>query len=224
MPEPVTPPANKDGADPTKVANQPSEREKELEAKLAQVEEDKLNLRKGLDEQGKKLNQIEQKLAEKADDVIKGDVSASQMTEQEIEDLKYMEKLGYVSTKKLDEVIAKVKEETKKETIGELTKEKFKERTEKEIDELAVKHTFIDKEQLKKYMSDRAESGTVLSADEAVTLLYKDKILADGIKPADLPGAEDSKKGIPEEPKPKVLELGSRAMSERIAERLNKVD
>jgi len=73
-------------------------------------------------------------------------------------------------------------------------------------------------------LSERAKGGTVLTVDEAATLLYKDQFIANNIKPADLPGAEKGNKGTIEEPKPKILPLGSSAMSERIAERLNKVN
>jgi len=232
MPEPdPNAPTNKDGADPSKDANQPSEREKELESQLAKAEEEKLNLRKGLDEKGVELNQAKQKLAEKADDVISGKISATELTEQEKEDLGYMSKLGFVPQSKLDEVmkkvdetVAKVKEETTKEVEEKLTKKEKLAQVKQEIATLKNQYSFIDESELEKYMSERAIGGTILSAEEAVTLLYKDKILASGIKPADLPGAEKGGKQGIEEPKPKILPLGSREMGDRIAEKLVKVD
>lgn len=163
-------------------------------------------------------------LQTKADDVISGKISASELTEQEKEDFKYMGKIGYTTKADVEALIAKVKEDTTKEVEDKLTRSQKLAQVEKEIDNLASQNTFIDKEELKKYMSDKATAGTLLSTEEAVTLLYKDKIIANGIKPNDLPGVEADKKGKIEAPKGKILPLGSREMSEHLAERLsNKV-
>lgn len=163
-------------------------------------------------------------LQTKADDVIAGKISASELTEQEKEDFKYMGKIGYATKGDVEALIAKVKEDTTKEVEEKLTKKERLAQVESEINTLATQHTFIDKEELKKYMSDKATSGTLLSTEEAVTLLYKDKIIASGIKPEDLPGVEKGGKQGVETPPAKILELGSRAMSERIAERFNSVN
>jgi type I site-specific restriction-modification system R (restriction) subunit len=166
-------------------------------------------------------------LSKTADDVISGKVSATELTAQQIEDLKYMESLGFITPKKLEEVISKVKEDTTKEVEEKLTKKELLEKTEKEIKDLKSQHDFIDEEELKKYMTERAEgkngSKAILSVEEAAMILYKAKFLASGIKPDDLPGMEKGKKQSIETPKPKVLTLGSRAMSEHLAEKLKKI-
>jgi hypothetical protein len=198
----------------------------ELEKAAAEKDEVTNNYKSLQSDYSKKAEKAKlyDELQAKADDVIKGDVSASDMTAQEIEDLKYMSKLGFVPQKKLDEVIAKVKEETTKEVEEKLTRKEKLAQVEKEIDVLAGQHTFIVKDDLKKYMSDRAQNGTVLTPEDAVTLLYKDQILANGIKPEDLPGAAKVDKGKIEEPKAKILDLGSRAMNERMRERLTSIN
>lgn len=194
-------------------------------AKKAEVEENYKNLQSDYSKKAQRLSELEKSdLKDKANDVISGDIDASELTEQEKDDLKYMSKLGFIPQKTFDEVISKVKEDTKKEIEGEMTKKELREKTEKEISDLAAKYSFVKPDDLKKYMSDRAEGGTILNADEAFTLLYKDQIIAEGIKPADLPGVENSKKGKQEEPKAKILPLGSKEMSEHLTERLIKVD
>lgn len=231
-PRKVTMPEEKDPAivaDPAPTVFKVGEKEYTPE-QIQKLEDDKAFFQtesQKAKEDNKTLGEKAQKydeLQSKADDVISGKISASELTEQEKEDFKYMGKIGYATKGDVEALIAKVKEDTTKEVEEKLTKKERLTQVEKEIDTLASQYTFIDKEELKKYMSEKATAGTVLTTDEAVTLLYKDKIIANGIKPADLPGVEKVDKGKPEEPKPKILELGSRAMSERIAERLNPVN
>lgn len=210
--------------DKDNAANQPTDREKELEAALAKAEEEKLNLRKGLDEKGKELNSMKEQLTKKADDVISGDASASDLTQQEIDDMKYMSKLGFMSHKKVEEIVKQVKEETTLEVEAKLTKKELRERINGEIESLANQHDFVDKEELKKFMSEKAEKGVLLDVDDAFTLCYKDKIIAGTKKPDDVPAVEKTNKQGVDEPKPKLLELGSREMSERIAERIRRIE
>lgn len=196
----------------------------QLEKEKSELEESKKTLQSDYSKKAQRLSELEKSdLADKADDVIAGKISATTLTDQEKEDLGYMSRLGFVPQAKLDEVIKRVQEETEKKVEDKLTKTQRLAQTEKEIDNLASQHTFIDKEQLKKYLSDRAEGGTVLSTEEAVTLLYKDQIVAAGIKPADLPGVEPSKKQDIDPPAPKILPLGSKEMGDRIRERLETV-
>lgn len=225
MPDPIVPPVVVPPAT-LKVGDKEYTPEQiaELEKSVAEKEEQFKSLQSDYSKKSARLSELEKAdLKSEANKINSGETDLSNLSDQQKEDLKYMADLGFITPKKLEEVVSKVKEETTKEVEEKLTKKEKLAQTEQKIKDLKVQYPFIDEDKLKEYLSERAKAGTLLTEEEGVTLLYRDNILANGVKPIELPGVESGKKGIIEEPKPKILPLGSAAMNERIAERLNKV-
>ena len=91
-----------------------------LEAKAAKLEEDHKSMQSDYTKKSMKLAEYE-KLAEKVDNVNSGDIAASDLTEQEMADLKYMKRLGLITKAEHDKVLSQALEEKEKELIKEIT-------------------------------------------------------------------------------------------------------
>ena len=196
--------------------------EKEIQA----LEESKKFFQSENSKKEEKLKEYE-RLSEKVNDINSGEAKA-ELTQAEKDDLIYMKKIGFITQKEHEDALAKVKEETIKETEEKLTqkekdakKEALRKKIKAEITALDEKYSFVKSEDLEKFMSEKAEKGTVLSTEEAFKLFYYEQLVASGIKPENLPGvASEGSKKITEAPKSKVLDLSSPEMAERITEKL----
>lgn len=200
----------------------PEEIEK-LEADRAKAEEDFKNLQADYTKKSQKLSEYEKgNLINKARDIASGDDDVKNLSEGELADMKYLEKLGFIPKSQLDSIIQKAKEDTTKEVEEKLTHQQRKEKLQTEITELTKQHSFIKETELKEYMAERAKNGTILTPEEAALILYKDSFIATGKKPDELPAFDKSGKGRNEAPEPdkKILDLGSREMNDRIKEKL----
>ena len=71
---------------------------------------------------------------------------------------------------------------------------KQREKLETTISKLAAANTFVDPQKLKSFMAERSEKGEILSPESAMVVLYKDQIIAAGLKPSNLPGVDKSAK------------------------------
>lgn len=214
----VTPPATVKVGDkeytPEKIAD--------LEAKAAKVEETEKSY--------KALQSGYSKAAEKASmfDKLVGKEGESKedkpLTALDKENIDYMKGLGFnpnaLTQTEIDEILNKKESEIEQRVVT-----KFE--LNRQIDTLAEKYEFVDKDELKQYMAKRAmdeNNPAKLTPEEAFFLLYRDKITASNVKPADLPEfSSTSKIKEPEANKPRILGRGlkSNAMHSYLVDRLD---
>lgn len=190
-----------------------------LEEAKAKTEEEKALLQSDYTKKAQRLAELE-KLQEKVDDIKSGSADASDLTAAELEDLKYFRKLGFLPKEEHEKILEEKLAAKEKELEEKETKREMRIRVEKEIDELATKHDFVKKDELAKFLSDKADAGAILTTDEAFTLLYKDVIIANNVKPEELPGVDKTSKAEAPTKTDKVFELGSREMNAYLKERL----
>ncbi len=191
----------------------------QLVADRQQLEDSKKSLQADYTRKAQKLAEYEKgTLRQKIEGVASGEADAT-MSEQEIADMQYLSKLGFVPKTQLDAVLTKLDEVESKFTSKERD-QKLKEIT-TQIDSLQAEHKFIDKQKLTDYMIERAKTGTVLAPDEAAYLLYKTEFGVAGKRPAPLPGFEGSPKARQEvETSGKPPALDSKQMNDLIRTRL----
>jgi len=201
--------------------------QKVLEEKK-QLEESKKALQADYTKKAQRLSELEKSdLSQKMKDVNSGDMDVADLSTEDIENLKYLEKIGGVKRSdlkqletKLNEALSDVVEWKKSQEAEraksqeEATSKRLKE-IDAEVNELTAKYKFIDKKELADYMADRG-----LPPTEAARLLYFDKFMEAGVKPADLPAFEGGSKTNEPTPDAKILELGSREMNDAIKQKL----
>lgn len=187
----------------------------------AKKEEQLKSLQADYTKKAQKLSELEKsQLKDKMEDINAGDLDVSNLTQDDIENLKYMEKLGVV--KKAD---IKQLEDTLKSALNDVAEWKKAKETEakeqrlKEIDAevegLKKQYQFIDKKELAEFMAEKG-----LGPTEAARLLYFDKFLAAGTKPSELPSFDGGSKTNEPDPEPQILDLNSREMNEVMRQKL----
>lgn len=165
------------------------------------------------------------KTQQKVTDIQSGEMSANELTEQDQENLRYMEKLGVVrqgTLAKLQEELQSVKAELdeRKSQDSETARQKRRAELDAEISGLMEQYQFIDKKELVDYMVSEADAGTTLTPTKAARLLYFDKFQLLGVKPKDLPTVEKGGKSHDLEPQAKMPALGSKEMNDYMREKL----
>jgi vacuolar-type H+-ATPase subunit I/STV1 len=167
------------------------------------------------------------------DDLLSGEIPASDITEDDIANINWMKKFGYMTKAEaerlfkereaqLDQIVEKKVEERQR-------KEKRLAQLNSEIDELTAKYPFVKREDLEKFMADEAvkynksggtDGAIYANATRAARELYFEQFTASNASPSNLPAASAGAKEKATDVvlKTKVLPLGSREMSERMKE------
>ena len=188
---------------------------------IQELEDDRKNLARGLTVKSEELKSLKTKV----DEVKFGDRPASDLNDDEVEDLKYLnDKLHFMTKDQVSEMLSQRESEIEKRVEERLSNDKKQSEVLSRIDQLSEKYSFIKKEEFTAFIKDNAERFGKLTVDEIANIKYATQFGAQGIKPDDLPSVEPSNAGRPE-PKAKIMKLGSNEMNSFLRETMsNKVE
>jgi hypothetical protein len=168
-------------------------------------------------------------LAQKSEDILSGDIPASNLTEKDIENLRYFKQMGIMTKAQVNELLTRNKEEIRKELEDERLAKQAESKKSKqiksmkaELETLTADYDFVKQNDLVEYMKERnKKDGVILTPNDAARLLYPKEFALVGEKPRELPTMDSEIKDRRHEvAQSKIMGLRSREMNEMMRNKL----